>query len=487
MAPVVPPLEMLTTTRSLVDHRSDDVALLWQSERDGCVLVTPDDLQSIADRVVAMADGDEQVEVVVSWSTDTEIRAYDGDVEHFVGSTSAGLGVRVIRDGRQGVAWAGVLDGSAPAECLAEARDNSTFASVDEHAGLAEPDGVPAPQLDLYDDRLEHTSTEEKIRLAIELEQAVLAGDKRMKGVESADYADSINLSALASTTGIRHAGAETSVYLGSYALAGDDDETTTGFGFTVGRSVEGLDPDAAAADAVSRSVRLLGAGKAPSQRLTVVFDPYVSSQFLGLVSELLSGEAVLRGRSAFAGRIGDHVASPLLTLFDDAADQTAPTGSDVDGEGLACRRVPLIEAGMLTGFLHNAYTGRASGCASTGSAQRSGHRSAPSVGPHVVKAAPGELTQDQILAGIDDGLMVVEVSGLHSGVNPVSGDLSVGVEGMRIRHGEMAEGVREVTIGSTLQRMLMDVLAVGSDLTYFPWESTGVTLAIADVTMSGR
>ena len=82
---------------------------------------------------------------------------------------------------------------------------------------------------------------------------------------------------------------------------------------------------------------------------------------------------------------------------------------------------------------------------------------------------------------------MVHDIAGLHSGVNPVSGDLSVGADGVRIRGGELAEGIREVTIGSTLQRMLGDVVAIGSDLTYFPWESTGLTLAIADVTMSGQ
>jgi PmbA protein len=98
----------------------------------------------------------------------------------------------------------------------------------------------------------------------------------------------------------------------------------------------------------------------------------------------------------------------------------------------------------------------------------------------------PGGSTPEEVLAAVGDGLLVREVSSLHSGVNPVSGDLSVGVEGLRIRGGAPAEPVREVTIGSTLQRMLLDVVAVGSDLTYFPWESTGVTLAVADVTMSG-
>ncbi len=448
--------------------------------------MTPDDLQRVVDRVVAMAEPGEQVEAVAAWSRDTEIRAFGGEVEHFVSATSSGIGVRVIREGRQGLSWVGVLDDVALSDCLAEARDNARFGSVDDDAGLAEPDGVEPTELVLYDERLERTPTEEKIRLAIELERAVLAGDSRMKGVESADYADAMSVTAIASTTGIHRSGADTSVYLGAYALAGDDDETTTGFGFSVARAVESLDPVGAARDAVERSVRLLGAGKVPSRRTTVLFDPYVTSQFLGLVVELLSGDSVLRGRSAFADRLGEQVAAPQLTLFDDAADPLAPTASDTDGEGLACRRVPLIESGELVGFLHNAYTGRASGTQSTGSAQRPSHRSAPSVGPYVTKAAPGQRSAADVLAEIDDGLMVLEVAGLHSGVNPVSGDLSVGVEGVMIRGGELAEGVREVTIGSTLQRMLMDIVDVGDDLTYFPWESTGVSLAIADMTVSG-
>ena len=117
------------------------------------------------------------------------------------------------------------------------------------------------------------------------------------------------------------------------------------------------------------------------------------------------------------------------------------------DGEGLACRTVPLFRDGVLEGFLHNAYTGRASGAASTGSAQRHSHRSVPGVGPHVVKQVPGRQSLGQIMEQVGDGLLVLEVAGLHSGVNPVSGDLSVGVEGLRIRGGATAEGVREVTI----------------------------------------
>ena len=448
--------------------------------------MTPEQLQEVADRVVASAAPGEQVEAVATWSRDTEVRAHGGEVEHFVASESAGVGVRVVAGGRQGLSWAGVLDDAALAEALQEARDNASFGTPDPHAGLAEPDGVEAVELPTYDERLESVGPERKIDLALELERRVRAGDPRMIGVESADYADSIAAGAIASTTGVRASGRETSTYLGAYSLAGVDEEVTTGFGFSVARSAEDLDVDEAVQQSVERAVRMLGARKAAGRRLTVVFDPYVTSQFLGLVAEMLSGEAVLRGRSPFAGRVGEVVAAPSLTLFDDPTDPRAPSASDVDDEGLACRRVPLIDDGSLEGFLHNAYTARATGTRSTGSAQRGGHRGAPGVGPHVVKVRPGTATPSEVLASVGDGLLVHELSGLHSGVNPVSGDLSVGVEGVLLRAGAPAEAVREVTIGSTVQRMLTDVVAVADDLTYFPWESTGVTLAIGDVTMSG-
>lgn len=448
--------------------------------------MTPDELLVVADRLVDRAEAGEQLEAVVTWSHDTEIRAYDGEVEHFVAAESAGVGIRIIRDGRQGVAWAGTLDESALADCVADARDNAAFGTPDEHAGLAEPDGVAVTELPLFDERLLLVPTEDKIALAVDLERRVLAGDPRMAGIESADYADSVSASAIVSTTGIRSAGAETSTFVGAWALAGDDDGMTTGFGFSAGRSVEDLLVERAAAEAVARCVEMLGASKAPSERLTVVLDPYVTSQFLGLVAEMLSGESVLRGRSPFAGRLGDEVAAPMVTLVDDPLDVAAPSASDADGEGLACRPVDLVVDGGLRGYLHNAYTARSMGTASTGSAQRGSHRSVPGVGPRVVKLRPGTATAEEVLASVGDGFLVREVSGLHSGVNPVSGDLSVGAEGRRIRAGQLAEPVREVTIGSTLQRMLLDVVAVGSDLTYFPWESTGVTLAVADVTMSG-
>ena len=170
-----------------------------------------------------------------------------------------------------------------------------------------------------------------------------------------------------------------------------------------------------------------------------------------------LAGDAVIKGRSLFANRIGDEVAAPFITLVDDPTNPLAFGATDFDGEGLAARRTPLISAGVLQGFLHNTYTARRMGVSSTASAVR-GPKSTPSVGVHAAALAPGTRSRADLIAGVDHGVLIQEVSGLHSGVNPVSGDFSTGAEGMLIAGGTLGRPVREFTIASTIQRLLHDV-----------------------------
>ncbi len=278
----------------------------------------------------------------------------------------------------------------------------------------------------------------------------------------------------------------KTVCYVGTEAVAGDVAETQTGYGYSVGRDAGALDLDRAAGDAVSRAIRMLGAKKPHSERLTVVLEPRVSSTLLAVISGTLSGEEVLKGRSLFAGRLGEEVAVPALRLVDDPTNPLAFGASVFDAEGLACRPNALIEGGRLAGFLYDGYAARRAGTGSTGSAVRAGFRSTPGVGARAVCLAPGELDAEAIYAAVGEGLLVQSVSGIHSGVNRVSGDFSVGAEGLMIRDGALAEPVRELTIASSIQRMLQHVAYIGSDLQWLPSVACGMTLAIDDIAMSG-
>ena len=444
------------------------------------------DLLDIADRIVGRARADEQVEAVVRRAAHTEVRAYQGEVESLSSAESQGVGVRVVVGERQGFAYAGSLDEDVIAEVIDEARDNAAFATPDEYLGLAEPDGVPVPDLDLFRPSLAGFPTGKKVDLALELERAVQAADPRITGVESAEFVDAMGEGCVVTNTGIRTSSRSTACYVATYCLATEGDETQTGFGFSVGREPSDLDLSVAAADAARRATRLLGATKPPSARVTVVLDPYVTAQLLGILGGTLSGEAVQKGRSLFADRLGEDVASPLLTLIDDPTNPVAYTASVTDGEGLASRRNPLIEGGVLQQFVHNAYTARKAATRSTGNAVRAGFASTPGVGCRALSLAPGSLDQEAILRQVGDGVLISSVAGLHSGVNPVSGDFSTGAEGLRIAGGSLGEPLREFTLASTIQRMLKDVLAVGSDVEWLPMSAAGVSLAIHDVTISG-
>lgn len=443
-------------------------------------------LLDLVTQVAGWARDGEEVEAYAVQGRETEVVVYDGDVESLSSAASAGVGIRVIRDHRQGFAYAGSLDEDVVAETLAEARDNAAFGTPDEYLGLAAPDGVAAADLDLWRDDLAAFPTDRKVELAMELEQRVKGGDPRMKSIKSSGYGDGMVEVAIVTSTGITASYRRSSCNLLVVALAGDDAETQTGAGYSVGRGPADLDVEEAAVEAIEQATRLLGARKPPSARLPVVFDPQVTATLLSILAGTLSGEAVLKGRSLFANRIGESVAAPMLVLTDDPTDPRAYSAAMYDAEGLASRRNRLIAGGVLEQFLYDTYSGRRAGVPSTASAVRAGFKSGPSVGARALSLEPGDRSQDEIVASIDNGLFVQSISGVHSGVNAVSGDFSVGAEGLLIRGGALAEPVREVTIASTIQRMLHDVIAVGNDVDWLPGSAAGVTLAVGDMSMSG-
>jgi PmbA protein len=444
-----------------------------------------EELLAIAERVAAQARSGEQVEAYVARERETSVRVYEGEVEHLTSAQVEGVGVRVVVDGRVGFAYGGALDEASVAEVLAEARDNVAFGTPDEFAGLAAPDGVPKADVDLWRDAMASFPTEDKVTLAKELETITLGLDGRLR-VDESDYADVLGESAVATSTGIAAAGRATGCYVSASTLADDGDETQTGFGFSVGRSPEDLDVAKAAREAADRATRMLGASKPPSRKVAVVLDPFVTAQFLGVLSATLNGESVLKGRSLFANRVGEAVAAPSITLVDDATNPLAFSATPVDGEGLATRRSVLIDGGVLLGFVQSSYSGRRSGTASTGNAVRGGFKSTPGCGCLALALTPGTRSQAELVGGVDDGVLIQMVQGLHSGVNPVSGDFSTGASGLLITNGALGAPVREFTIGSTIQRMLQDIVEVGGDVDWLPMMAAGVSLVIGDVMMSG-
>lgn len=440
--------------------------------------------QSIADR----ARGGEQVEAFVTHERDFYVKAYEGEVEAISSAEPRGAGVRLISGGRVGFAYTTDLTFDGVAAVLGEARENAASATPDDAAGMAsawgaDPEDVPG----LVDEAHTQVDPEAKAAFTIELEQATRAVDPRIR-TEEAIYSDSATEVAIATSTGVAGSYRRTDAWCYSVAIAEDGDDTQVAFEFDLARGLGSLDAKSIAERAARRALSILGAQKIPSAKMPVVFDPYTSGQFLGVLAAALTGEAVQKGRSLFAGKIGEAVAAPSLSLIDDGRVAGAPGSAPWDAEGVPTRRTAVIEDGTLRSFLYDVTSARREGKGSTGNASRAGFKSAPHAAPTNLAFDSTGQGRDEILKSAGRALLVQDFHGVHSGANPISGDFSVGATGRLIENGELTQPVREVTIAAPMLEILARITAVGTDRRWLPFGGSygGATTLVSEMTVAG-
>jgi PmbA protein len=443
------------------------------------------ELDDICRTALGFAGADEQLEVFAEESRHTEVKARNGGAEGLTFSESRGVGARVVARKRVGFAWAADPDDEEVRQTVARARENAALAEPDEFNGLPEA-STAAPIAELYRGGQAEMALDGKVSLAIDLERRAVSTDPRVKSCDEVVYGDSVSRIAIASTTGMDSSYERTDAWCVVVALARDGDETQTGFSYRIGRELAELAWEEVADEAVRRGTAMLGAAKPPSAKVPVVLDPFAGSSFLGVLSGALSAEAVQKGRSLFADRMGEKIGSDAVTLIDDGRELAGPAAAPFDDEGVPTGRTELMREGTLRGFLHDTYTARRGGTRSTGNASRGGYRTSPGVGTTNFYVEPGSDPAEKLLAGASGGILVGEVSGVHSGANPISGTFSVGATGWRIGPGgERGEPLREMTIASTIPDMLAAVAAVGDDLRFF--SAMGVpTVLIGEMTVAG-
>lgn len=444
------------------------------------------DLGDLCSAALARAEDGEHAEAYALESARTEVKARGGEVEALTSASSRGVGVRVIAAGRMGYAWAADPSPDEAAELLLAARGGAAHATVDQAHAL--PEAVTAEEVPgLFRQALPRFEPERKVALALNLERATVSAGPDVRRVEEVIYGDAVSRVALASTEGLAAEYRRTDCWCVALAIAERDGDTRTGFSFAVAREPEELDHEAVGREAAERGARLLGAVKPATERLPVVLDPWAAAAFLGVLASGLSAEEVQKGRSLLAGKVGERVASERLTLIDDGRLPEGPASAPFDDEGVPTSRTPLIEAGVLRGFLHNTVTARRDGTASTGNAARPSYRGVPGVSTSNLVVAPGTQSAEALLGSAGRAVYVQEVTGVHSGANPVSGEFSVGAAGLRVEDGALGEPLREMTIASTLPEVLQHVEAVASDIRFAAGGIASPTILVGEMTVAGR
>jgi PmbA protein len=434
---------------------------------------SPAELEEAARRAVeaATAAGATDAEAWSEGSRSREVRVHAGEVESLTEASGRGVGIRAWIGQRTGYAYGTDLSDSGLADLAEAAAGAARVADEDENSSAPDPAEEPVPEIEgLRDEAVAATETAEVIDLAKRIERVAIDRDKRVTGVEEVVYVDEDGDAAIATSRGVSGSFGVSTAYSFLQAMATQDSEVQTGLGFGVGRSPRALNAEEIGAEAGDEASSMLGATKPESRSCPVVLSERVTASFAGFIGGALCADDVQRGRSPFADRLGDELASAAYVLADDGIDPGGLASAPFDGEGTPRERTPLIADGKLLAYLHDSYTARRGGARSTGNASRASYRSPPSVSTSNLVLDPGELSLDQLLERAGDGVYITEVAGLHSGVNPVTGRYSVGASGRAIRGGELAEPLREFTIAGDLLGTLAAVQAVGSESRWVPF-----------------
>lgn len=448
--------------------------------------ISSKDMKSLGERVIesARSKGADMAEIYLSNNRELFIEVRDGRVETMKLAGERGMGLRVLKGNRVGFAYTSDLSGEKPDQILDQAMANATSASEDRFRALPGP--APAyPDLDLYDRKIIDTSVEDKINMARVMEDAARKRDPRVKIIEGSSYTDAETEITLINSLGVNlsYRGTYCGIYIALVAVQGEDSQT--GFALKYSLEYDDLDPRITGLEAAERAVRMLGAKTVPSQTVPVVLEPYVATGFLGLLAPALTAEAVQKGRSLFAGRVGQKVASDRINIIDDGSMSRGIASAAFDGEGVPTSRTRLITGGTLEGYLHNTYTAALDGVKSTGNGVRGSFKATPEVGVTNFFIEEGTAPTAEIIGGLKKAFYVTEVLGMHT-ANPISGDFSLGASGLMIEDGRVAYPVRGVALAGNIIEMMKKIEGVGNDLTFFGGRGSP-TLLIGEMALSGH
>lgn len=407
----------------------------------------------------ALSMGCSAAELVENSGSQFGVGILKGEIDTYTVSRTRSLGLRVQLNGKNG--YAATEAPEDPKVLVHAAMDNARVVqSEDEHpmAGPASCVDLPHPP-----DALAGMGEKEKIELCRELERVTLSLDPRAKRVASCKVVTATGATSIRNTLGLHAQREENLSCIFVTPILEDGDEVHDGGSFRA--RGEALDIEACAKEAVEEAAMQFGGKPIAPGAYRVLIRNDAMYSLLSAFSGMFSAEAAQKGFSLLAEREGQMIAAPCIHILDDPLLNLNPMA--FDDEGVPAHTKAVVEAGRLETLLHNLKTAQKAGVVTTGNAGRGGAGGPVGVRPSNFYIRAGEMNRDALMRTLGDGLFVTELSGLHAGVNGVSGEFSLLCKGQLVQGGKAVRPVAYITLSGTFLGLLQGVEAVGSDLRF--------------------
>lgn len=410
----------------------------------------------------------EEAEVYYEKSNSFQVKIFEGEIDSYETSEEAGVGFRGLYNGNMGYAYTEKIDEDSISFLIESAKANADVLDEDDGTDIFEG-SEHYSEHSRYSEELAAVSIPDKIEFIKEVEKKTLAYDSRITSLNYCMIQDFTEERVLANNKGLALQDKTNGLIIFVSAVAKDGEEMKTGSGIRLTQDFNSLNADEIAKEAAQEALSKLGETTIPSRKYPVIMRHDASASLLAAFTPIFSAEEAQKEQSLLKDKVGEGIGAETFSIVDDPFHPEALLGKNFDGEGVATEKTIIISNGTLKTLLHNRKTAKKDGVSSTGHASKASYKSTLSVAPDNLYIAPGEESQEELIAAMEEGVLITELSGLHSGTSTISGDFSVAASGFYIKDGKISSPVKQMTIAGNFFDYMNGIESVGADLKFVP------------------
>ena len=437
------------------------------------------------DKFFALAKeaGLEEVELYISESRTLSISLFHGEVDEYKDNNGYSILARGILNGKCGSASADVWNKEKAAWLVKEIVANAGVIENDDPVFIFKG-SEKYHKINTFNKELELVTPEQKMEKLLALEKAIKEGDKRVVEVAGVEYHQISEKVTLVNSNGLNLVQKSNYFYAVGQCVASENGQTKSGYDLLFGNDFNKFDADALGKKIVKVTVDQLGGEACASNKYKAVLHPDVVTSLIKAYIGHANAEEVQKNSSLFIGKIGQKIASSKVTI-EDKPLQKGAFARWFDDEGVATYNKPIIKNGVLQTYLYNLTTAAKAGVESTGNGYGGGSKKG--IDSTFLSLKPGKKSQEELFQKVSNGVFITDVSGLHAGLNPQSGNFSLQSTGFMIENGKKGKPLDLITVSGNLLEIFADIVEVGNDVTVSPSGVSSESVLIKKIAVSGK
>jgi PmbA protein len=392
-----------------------------------------------------------------------DIEIFKKEVDKYSLNKTMGISFRGIYGGKMGYAYTEIMDDEAVELLIEKAMSNAQIIENEEEEVIFEGSNK-YEDFNGYNEELNSISPEDKIKLAIELEDEAYKCSEYVKNTGGCSLGTTESEIRIINSKGLDISTKTNGIYGYMEPVVTKDGKTNNSYAYKFTSNINELDIKEIAKESVEESLAYFGAESVKTGKYRVLFKNSVSAELLQTFSGIFSADNAQKGLSLLKGKVGETIGSENLTIVDNPFLKGSLCSTPFDAEGVATYCKNIVEKGKLETLLYNLKTALKDGVKSTGNASKASFTSPIKVAPTTLCIEKGIKAYEEMVKALGNGIIITEVQGTHSGANPISGDFSLAAKGFLVENGKVIKSVEQITIAGNYFEVMKDTMEVGAD-----------------------